>query len=84
MQLAYLVLRQTEEGRAVVSGFMDDPVPTVALWAATQALFWDESKARARLASFVEGKGVYAFEAEVTLREFDAGRLNTDWLPKGI
>ena len=82
MQQAYLALRQTAEGRAVISGFIDDPVPTVALWAATQALFWDEPRARARLASFVDGQGLQAFEAEVTLREFDAGRLNTDWQPK--
>lgn len=84
MQQAYLALRQTAEGRAVISGFIDDPIPTVALWAATQALFWDERRARARLASFVVGQDRHAFDAEVTLREFDAGRLNTDWQPKRV
>ena len=84
MQQAYLALRQTVEGRSVISGFIDDPVPTVAFWAATQALFWDEPRARARLASFVDGQDVHAFEAEVTLREFDAGWLNTDWQPKRV
>ena len=63
MQQAYLALRQTAEGRAVISGFIDDPVPTVALWAATQALFWDEPRARARLASFIDGQDLHAFEA---------------------
>ena len=82
MQQAYLALRQSAEGRAVISEFIDDPVPTVALWASIQALFWDERRARARLASFVDGEDRNAFEAEVTLREFDAGRLNTDWEPK--
>jgi hypothetical protein len=82
MQRAYLALRQTAEGRAEISGLIHDAVPTVALWAATQALFWDEPRARARLAAFVDRQNVHAFEAEVTLREFDAGRLNTDWQPK--
>jgi hypothetical protein len=82
MQQAHLALRQTAEGRAVISGFMDDPVPTVALWASTQALFWDEDRARARLKSFVDDQDRHAFEAAATLREFDAGRLKTDWQPK--
>lgn len=82
MQQAYLALRQSAEGRAAISELIDDPVPTVALWAATQAAFWDESKARGRHASFVDGHRVHASEARVTLREFDAGRLNTDWQPE--
>lgn len=84
MQEAYLALRQTAEGRAVISGLIDDPVPTVALWAATQALFWDEPRARARLTSFVDGQDLHAFEAEVTLRRFDGGRLKTDWQPNRV
>ncbi|PUA80505.1 hypothetical protein [Nocardioides currus] len=84
MQQAHLALRQTAEGRAVIAEFIDDPVPTVALWAATHALFWDEPRARARLASFVDDPDQHAFEAELTLREFDAGRLKTDWQPKRV
>jgi hypothetical protein len=82
MQQAFLALRETAEGRAAISELIDDPVPTVSAWAATQALFWDEARARARLEAFVDSDDLHAFEAEVTLREFDAGRLKTDWQPK--
>lgn len=81
MQQAHLVLRETGEGRAAISALIDDPVPTVAVWAATQALFWDEARARARLEGFVEANDLHAFESQITLREFDAGRLKTDWQP---
>lgn len=81
MQQAYLVLSETAEGRAAISAFIDDPVPTVAAWASTQALFWDEARARARLEAFVEANQAHAFESRITLREFDAGRLKTDWQP---
>ena len=28
--------------------------------------------------------GLLGFEAQMVLREFDAGRLNTSWRPKGV
>jgi hypothetical protein len=47
------------------------------------ALAWAEGVARAELEREVEtDSGLRGFEAEVVLREFDAGRLNTGWMPK--
>lgn len=53
MQEAYLALRESAEGRAAISELIDDPIPTVAAWAATQALFWDAARARARLGPLI-------------------------------
>ena len=39
-------------------------------------------EARAELTREVEEGRPRAFEAQVTLREFDTGRLNTAWKPK--
>jgi hypothetical protein len=50
---------------------------------ATFALFWDPAVARAALERLsAEPTGSTRFEAEMTLREFDAGRLDTVWEPK--
>jgi len=47
------------------------------------ALAWAESAARAELERQTRtGSGLRGFEAETVLREFDAGRLNTAWVPK--
>jgi hypothetical protein len=59
-------------------------VATVRLWAASHALFWDEQRARAELEREAStDDNLSSFEAKITLREFDAGRLNTSWTPKG-
>jgi hypothetical protein len=81
VQRAQLELRKTPEGRAAITELIDDPVPTVAHWAASHALFWSEGKARAYLESERARQDVGGFEAEMTLREFDAGRLRHDWQP---
>jgi hypothetical protein len=81
LQRLQLDLRQTEEGRAGISGLMDGDDKTVRTWCATFALFWDEPRARAVLQAEVTAKGLAGFESEIALREFDAGRLNTTWQP---
>ncbi len=81
-QRAQLRLRQSPEGRAAITALIADPVSTVALWAATHALFWDERVARAHLAAVAASEGIAGLDARMTLREFDAGRLRTDWEPK--
>lgn len=78
VQRAQLELRETAEGRAAITALVDDPVPTVAHWAASHSLFWDEAKARHHLEAERAAGG---FGAEMTLQEFDAGRLRHDWQP---
>ena len=81
VQRAQLVLRETSAGRRAISDLVDDPVPTVALWAAAHALFWDRERAASRLRDFVSAGGMGGFEARITLEEFEAGRLQHDWKP---
>lgn len=81
VQRAHLVLRETAEGRRAILDLVDDPVPTVALWAATHALFWDRERSANRLRDFVSAGGLGGFEAKITLQEFEAGRLHHDWQP---
>ena len=78
VQRAQLKLRETPEGRAAVTLLIDDSVPTVARWAASHALFWDEAAARKHLEA-EEAAG--RLDAATTLKEFDAGRLRHDWQP---
>lgn|GEM_PF-1839723 len=81
LQRLQLDLRTTEEGRAGISRMMNSEDPTVRCWSATFALFWDEAEAREVLLREVAAKGVEGFEAKITLREFDAGRLTMTWQP---
>jgi hypothetical protein len=81
LQQLQLGLRRSEEGRTGISELMNSEDSTVRTWSATFALFWDESRAREVLQAEVDGKGLAGFESEITLREFDAGRLNTTWEP---
>jgi len=61
---------------------VSDKNPTVRLWSSTFALFWEPTVARAELERLAaEPTGLSSFDAEMTLREFDAGRLNTIWEP---
>jgi hypothetical protein len=79
MQRVHLLLRATADGRAGISALIDDECVTVREWSATNALAWDENRARAALERLVAQES--SFSAEMTLREFDAGRLRTDWHP---
>jgi hypothetical protein len=83
VQWAQLQLRATPEGRAAITHLIDDPVRTVAHWAASHALVWEEEKARDFLERERASGGVGSFDAEMTLKEFDAGRLRHDWQPPG-
>ena len=76
-QRAYLqALGATADGRRHVESFLDDDEPGVRAWAAAQALFWNEPKARRVLERLRSSDTFpYNFNAEMTLREFDAGRL---------
>lgn len=83
MQALQLQLRATQTGRDAITALIGDENPTVRSWSAVNALAWAESFARAELEREVEtDSSLRGFEAEVVLREFDAGRLNTAWSPK--
>jgi hypothetical protein len=83
MQALQLQLRATQAGRDAVTSLISDENPTVRSWSAVNALAWAESIARAELEQEAEThSGLRGFEAEVVLRECDAGRLNTAWMPK--
>ena len=81
VQRAQLQLRQTAEGQAAIAALIDDPVPTVAHWAASHALLWDEDRARTHLEREAANNEAGRLEARMTLQEFDAGRLRPDWQP---
>ena len=82
MQRAQLELRKTAEGRATITAMMAHPMPTVARWSAAHSLFWAEFEARVYLEALASSGGDGSFEAEMVLREFNAGRLRMDWEPK--
>jgi hypothetical protein len=80
-QRAYLRIRMTPSGRAVVSRLANDPNPRIRGWAATDMLAWDPERGRATLARLWDLGGAGSFEAKVTLMEHDAGKLRLDWDP---
>jgi hypothetical protein len=83
MQRLQLQLRASQAGRDAITALICDENATVRSCTAVNALAWAESVARAELEREIEiGSSMRAFEAEVALREFDAGRLNTAWVPK--
>lgn len=82
MQGIQLRLRETEPGRTAISRLCGHDNVTVRAWSATNALAWDPLGSRRVLESLAEGPGLVGLEAAVTLREFDAGRLRTDWEPR--
>lgn len=81
-QAIQLVLRERPDGRSGISALMDSDNATTRGWAAAWSLFWDEPRAREVLAQDAAGSGLGALDAKMTLREFDAGRLNMTWQPK--
>jgi hypothetical protein len=82
MQRIQLKLRETPEGRAGITSLVGDENLTVRSWSAVNALPWAEDIARAELEREVLAYvGLSGLEAVTSLREFDAGRLNTAWDP---
>lgn len=84
LQSVQLQLRDCPEGREGISAFLTDENVTVRQWSAGFALTWDQAPARAALEQLAgDERSIAGFEAEITLRGFDAGRLNMTWRPKG-
>ena len=84
LQGLQLQLRASPEGRSGISSFLTDDNITVRAWSAGFALFWDPIPARVELEELAsDQRSMAGFEAKLTLREFDAGRLDMTWEPKG-
>lgn len=77
-----LRLRVDDRGRATIESLMIDPDAGVRLMAASEVLLWDPEPARVvlqRLAADDAAPWQHSFSAKMTLKEFDAGRLKSDW-----
>jgi hypothetical protein len=79
MHIYYNQLRQTEEGRMRIAGLLTDESPHVRCWAAAHSLAWVPDQAKAALRALRDANGSCAFDAAMTLREFDKGRLNFEY-----
>jgi hypothetical protein len=74
----YRALRDSAEGRGCLVDLMDDPEPGVRCWAAAHCLQWQPDVARRVLERLRDSRGPFSFDAEMTLREYDLGRLRFD------
>ena len=79
MHACYKVLRETEAGREAIITLMGDVEPSVRCWAAAHSLQWRPDCARDILKTLRDSSGPYSITAEMTLEEFDAGRLSFDY-----
>jgi hypothetical protein len=84
MQHLHLQLRETSEGRTAITQLaFSGANETVRSWSATNALAWDADRVRPLIEARAAGPGgLERLNSEMVLREFDAGRLNTAWVPK--
>lgn len=84
MQGLHLRLADTPAGReAITATALHGDTSTARLWAATHALAWDPPRVRPVLeAAAASDQTMDDLSAKYTLREFDAGRLDTSWPPK--
>jgi hypothetical protein len=80
-QRAYLRIRATPSGRAVVGRLSRDANPRIRAWAATDLLGWDPEAGRVILTALRESGGPGSLEARVTLMELERGKLRLDWDP---
>ena len=83
-QRCHLELRATPEGRAAIEALLDDPDPEVRGWAAAHVLMWNPRPAKKvlkRLKDDSTADWSVQVSADMTLREYKAGRLTHDWQP---
>ena len=85
MQSVHLELRQSADVREGLTQLaINEENETVRAWSAINALAWDSARVRPLIeATATDAHGLERLNAEMALREFDAGRLNTGWVPKG-
>ncbi|OUJ68584.1 DUF2019 domain-containing protein [Hymenobacter crusticola] len=75
----YLTLRRAgSEGLAHLLPLLADQNPSVACWAATHLLPYEEQQALDTLTRIATQTGIIAFNAEMTLQAWQSGRLQPD------
>lgn len=79
MHACYKILRETDAGRESIVALMSDVEPSVRCWAAAHSLQWRPQLARRVLEALRDSQGPYSFSAEMTLEEYDKGRLTFDY-----
>ena len=79
MHEAYKRLRRTAVGRDLIRELLNDPNPHVRCWAASHSLAWAPEASRAILTKLRDSGGPCSFDAEMTLAEYDKGRLSFDY-----
>ena len=80
VHICYKVLAKSQEGRESISMLMNDADPYVRLWAASHSLMWSPREARRTLERIRDTETFpVSFTAEMTLDEFDKGKLSFDY-----
>jgi hypothetical protein len=72
-------LRTTEEGRAALMSLMLHDDRGVRLGAAAECTPFAPDQSRVILRELIDPRGRHSLDAEMTLKELDAGRLKMDW-----
>lgn len=86
LQAHYIVLRRTQVGRDAITSLMGHEHLSVRLMAAAHSLEWAPDTARVVLEELRDSGGPVSFEAEMTLKEYQKGRLSFGaggWSQKG-
>ena len=78
LHACYKILRESKEGREALIGLMEDSDPSVRCWSAAECLQWNPDAARRVLEMLRDSQGPFSFDAEMTLKEYDNGRLKFD------
>ncbi len=79
MHIYYKKLRQTDAGRTGITELLNNHSPAVRCWAAAHSLAWATEQAKAVLIALRDAKGPRSFTAEMTLIEFEKGRLSFEY-----
>ena len=74
-----LQLRVDDQGRAGLENLLQHESRGVRLTAASDCLAWGSPAAETALEKLVETPGTHSLNAEMTLREYRAGRMKFDW-----
>lgn len=74
-----LQLRSSEEGRHGLENLLSHPNRGVRLKAAGDCLAWDSEAAIKALEGLIAPRGTHSLSAEMTIREYQAGRMRFDW-----
>ena len=84
MAAAYHALMASgPDGRRAFEELLTDESMHVRVWVAAALLHGGDPKARSVLEAITAVKGIVGWEAEVTLQEYDAGRLGSPFPPRG-